>query len=157
KRSTSSNGIRYSIVTPVFASLGYSSGSGTTLTWRLDMKNIALAFVICVGVASAQIPQASKVPTQPNQQAVTAPNPNIDMDGYLKVSAEAAKHRQTRRLTEKDFLAMSAEDGTVVLDARSKEKYDLLHIKGAVNLSFPDITIESLKKTFPDKDTRILI
>ena len=34
---------------------------------------------------------------------------------------------------------MSREPGTIVLDARSKEKYDLLHVKGAINLSFPDI------------------
>lgn len=121
------------------------------------MKTIALAFVICVGIASAQIPQDSKPPSPPTQQAVAAPNPNIDMDGYLKVAQEAAKHRQTRRLTEKDFLAMSAEEGTIVLDARSREKYDLLHVKGAVNLSFPDITIESLAKKFPDKNARILI
>ena len=35
--------------------------------------------------------------------------------------------------------------------------FDLLHIKGAVNLSFPDITVESLAKNFPDKGQRILI
>ena len=46
---------------------------------------------------------------------------------------------------------MSSENGTIVLDARSKEKYDLLHIKEAINLSFPDIDVESLKKTLPDK------
>jgi phage shock protein E len=84
-------------------------------------------------------------------------NPNIDMEGYLRVSKEAAKHRETRRLTEEDFIRMAAEEGTIVLDARSKEKYDLMHIKGAINLSFSDITIESLKKAIPDKDTRVLI
>jgi hypothetical protein len=45
----------------------------------------------------------------------------------------------------------------VVLDARSGEKYDELHVKHAINLSFPDIAIESLKKTIPDKKARILI
>ena len=44
-----------------------------------------------------------------------------------------------------------------MLDARSRQKYDLLHVKGAVNLSFPDITVESLKRTIPDKSTRVLI
>jgi hypothetical protein len=121
------------------------------------MKHIALAFVVCVGIASVQAQKGSQPQGQPTQQAVAAPNPNIDMDGYLKISQEAAKHRASRRLTEKDFLKMSAEEGTIVLDARSKEKFDLLHVKGAVNLSFPDITIESLKKTFPDKEARILI
>lgn len=84
-------------------------------------------------------------------------NPAIDMDGFLKVSREAAKHRESRRLSETDFLRMAAEPGTIVLDARSKQKYDLLHIKGAVNLSFPDITIESLAQLIPDKTTRVLI
>jgi len=85
------------------------------------------------------------------------PNPAIDMAGYLKVAEEAAKHRESRRLTEADFIRMSREEGTIVLDARSKEKYDLLHIKGAINLSFPDIAVESLEKTLPDKSARILI
>ena len=52
---------------------------------------------------------------------------------------------------------MSREPGTVVLDARSREKFDELHVKGALNLSFPDIAVESLKKTLPDKSTLILI
>jgi hypothetical protein len=84
-------------------------------------------------------------------------NPAIDMKGYLKVSREAAKYRETRRLTEDEFIKMAAEKGTVVLDARSKQKYDELHIKGAVNLSFPDITVDSLATLFPDKNARILI
>ena len=84
-------------------------------------------------------------------------NPAIDMDGYLRVSQEAAKHRASRRLTEDDFIRMSREPGVIILDARSREKFDLLHIKGAVNLSFPDITVESLKRTLPDKTARILI
>ena len=84
-------------------------------------------------------------------------NPAIDMQGYLRISAEAAKHRESRRLTEAEYIQMSRETGTVVLDARSPEKYNELHIKGAINLSFPDITVESLKSTLPDKNTRILI
>jgi hypothetical protein len=86
-----------------------------------------------------------------------SPNPAIDMEGYLKVSKEAAEHRASRRVSEEDFIRMAAESGTIVLDARSAEKYKLMHIKGAINLSFPDITIESLKKTIPDKETRIMI
>lgn len=84
-------------------------------------------------------------------------NPAIDMEGYLQVSRAAAKHRQTRRISEDDFIRMSREPGTIILDARSREKYDLLHIKGAIHLSFPDITVDSLKQTLPDKSARILI
>jgi hypothetical protein len=84
-------------------------------------------------------------------------NPAIDMAAHLRVSAEAARHRRTRRVSEKDFLRMSREPGTVVLDARSAERYDELHVAGAVNLSFPDFTEAALKELFPSKDTRILI
>ena len=85
------------------------------------------------------------------------PNPAIDMAGYLKVSQDAAQHRESRRLSEEEFLRMGREPGTIVLDARSKEKFDELHVKGAINLSFPDIAVESLAKAIPDKATRILI
>lgn len=84
-------------------------------------------------------------------------NPAIDMEGYLRVAREAAQHRETRRLSEAEFIRMSREPDTVILDARSREKYDELHVAGAINLPFPDIAIESLKATIPDKGTRILI
>jgi phage shock protein E len=84
-------------------------------------------------------------------------NPAIDMHGYLQVAGEAAIHRESRRVSEDDFIRMSGEPGTIVLDARSREKYDELHIRGAVNLSFPDITVESLRRIIPDRNTRILI
>ena len=84
-------------------------------------------------------------------------NPAIDMPGFLRISAQAAEHRESHRVSEADFLRMSQQPGTIVLDARSAEKFRLLHIKGAINLSFPDITVDSLKQTIPDKGTRILI
>jgi hypothetical protein len=105
--------------------------------------------VLCLGLAI--IPFVTAV------EPAGPPNPAIDMEGFLRLSQEAAKHRATRRLTEAEFLRMSAEPGTIVLDARSKQKYDLLHVRGAINLSFPDITVESLKKALPDKTARVLI
>lgn len=97
-------------------------------------------------------------PLAGGQPAGRAPaNPSIDMEGYLRVSAQAAQHRETRRVPEADFIRMSREPGTIVLDARSRQRFDELHVRGAINLSFPDIAIESLQKTIPDKATRILI
>ena len=52
---------------------------------------------------------------------------------------------------------MSREPGTIVLDARSKAKCDELHVEGAINLSFPDIAVQSLAEALPDKNARILI
>ncbi len=84
-------------------------------------------------------------------------NPAIDMPGYLRVAHEAALHREARRVSEADFIRLAREPETIVLDARSRAKYDELHVKGAVNLSFPDIALASLARAIPDKDTRILI
>lgn len=84
-------------------------------------------------------------------------NAAIDMHGYLQLANEAATHRESHRVSEAEFIRMSQEPGTVVLDARSRQKYDELHVKGAINLSFPDIAIESLERALPDKNIRILI
>jgi hypothetical protein len=90
-------------------------------------------------------------------EASAADNPAIDIHGYLRIANEAAAHRESHRLSEAEFIRMSREPGTIVLDARSRQKYDEMHVKGAINLSFPDIAIESLERTLPDKNLRILI
>ncbi len=89
--------------------------------------------------------------------AAVPDNPAIDMDGYLKVAREAALYRQSHRVSQEEFIRMSQEPGTIVLDARSAAKYAELHVKGAINLPFPDIAVQSLRDTIPDKSTRILI
>jgi len=84
-------------------------------------------------------------------------NPAINMDGYLHVAKEAAEYREPRRLSEESFIQKSLEPNTIILDARSRERFNDLHIKGAINLSFPDIAIASLEELIPDKNTTILI
>lgn len=112
----------------------------------MRFRGMVLTLGVIAGTASASV----------GDRPETA-NPAIDMEAYLRVSQEAAKHRESRRLSEEEFIAMSHEPGTIVLDARSPEKYKLLHIRGAVNLSFPDITVDSLQTLLPDTNTRILI
>jgi len=85
------------------------------------------------------------------------PNPLIDYDTFLAYAADVGRLRNERRVTEEEFIAMSAEPGTVIFDARSDDKYARLHVKGAKHLSFPEITAEELAKLFPTKSTRILI
>jgi hypothetical protein len=84
-------------------------------------------------------------------------NPAIDMKAHIRLTEEAAKLREGRRLTEEEFLRMSREPGTVILDARSTEMFDRLHVKGAVHLSYPDFTAGALARVIPSKETRILI
>lgn len=84
-------------------------------------------------------------------------NGRIDYEAFLKLTREVEPYRQSRRISEDEFLRMAAEEGTVVLDTRSKEKYDLRHVKGAVHLNFSDFTDQALARVIPSKDTRILI
>jgi len=90
-------------------------------------------------------------------RAEDIPNPLIDYDAFARQVAEVGRIREQRRLTEAQFIRMAKQPGTVVLDARSAEKFALLHIHGARNLSLPDMTEEELARIIPRKTTRVLI
>jgi hypothetical protein len=130
---------------------------------KLNHKCLSALFTLamsCMGLSAQAQDKPDDVIANPpaaDKQKAVIVNPEIDMKGFLDISTKAAVHRETRLLTEEEFILMSQEPGTIILDARSSEMYKLLHIKGAINLSFPDIAIESLKNTLPDKNTRILI
>jgi hypothetical protein len=113
-----------------------------------------IPLVLVVALSACASMDVAKVDALP---ATGVANPAIDMDGFLDVARDAAAHRESRRLTEAQFLAMMAEPGTIVLDARSAERYAMRHVRGAVNLPFPDIAIDSLAQALPDKGARILI
>jgi len=91
------------------------------------------------------------------QAAEPIRNPLIDYTAFRKIAADVQPVREQRRITEEQFATMAAERGTIVLDARSADKYALRHIRGAVSLPFTDFTAESLARVIPGKDTRILI
>lgn len=93
----------------------------------------------------------------PASFAASLDNPQIDYVGFERNVFEVGALREARRVTEAEFLRMAAEPGTVVLDARSERLYKLRHVKGAVNLSFPDFTATTLAEIIPTKDTRVLI
>jgi 3-mercaptopyruvate sulfurtransferase SseA len=92
-------------------------------------------------------------------QAWTAdiPNPLIDYQAFLSNAREVGDLREKRRVTEKQFIRMASDPSTVVLDARSARMFELLHIRGAKNLSLPDMTEAELARIIPSKSTRVLI
>lgn len=85
------------------------------------------------------------------------PNPAIDYEAFQKLTAELAPVREKRRVSEEDFIRIAAEPGVIVLDARTKDKYEQIHVKGAKHLAFTDFTAEDLAKVIPAKDTKVLI
>lgn len=83
-------------------------------------------------------------------------NPRVDVGGFAARVAEAEGLRERRRVGEEAFLAL-VEPGSVILDCRSREAFDRLHVRGAVNLPFAEITADTLARVVPFSDTRILI
>ncbi|EAQ80398.1 rhodanese-like domain-containing protein [Blastopirellula marina] len=84
-------------------------------------------------------------------------NPLIDFDGHLKQALQAREVRAKRRVSEQEFLEMSQDPATLVLDARSASMYKLLHVEGAVNLPYTEFTAASLAQVIPTPETRVLI
>jgi len=101
------------------------------------------AFMICLLAISASAAEIS--------------NPLIDYQAFEADVSKVGKLREQRRVSEADFIRMSKDPDTVVLDARSAGKFTLLHVKGARNLSLPDITEDELAKVIASKSTRVLI
>jgi hypothetical protein len=90
-------------------------------------------------------------------EATDIHNPLIDYQAFMSNVREVGAIRQDRRVTERQFLRMASDPDTVVLDARSARMFGLLHIRGARNLSLPDMTAAELAKVIPSKSTRVLI
>lgn len=85
------------------------------------------------------------------------PNRLIDATAFLRDVSEAQDIREKNRITEDEFINMQKDPGTLVLDARSLDKYRLMHVAGAKHLAFTDFTERSLAAVIPHKDTRVLI
>ena len=107
---------------------------------------VALLMVSLAGLAAAE--ERSQPPID---------NPLIDYGAFQSGVERVGQVRENLRLTEREFLRMARDPSTVILDARSAEKFALLHVRGAKNLSLPDITEEELAKIIPARSTRILI
>ncbi|MBR9834968.1 MAG: rhodanese-like domain-containing protein [Alphaproteobacteria bacterium] len=94
------------------------------------------------------------------QEASTAPaagSAEIDYPGFLALSEDVFALRETRLVSLADFTRMKGEPGTLILDTRSRQAFEMGHVDGAVNLPFSDFTDAKLAEVIPSKDTRILI
>jgi phage shock protein E len=130
-----------------------------TLFWKPGwVSAIALGWVVSAAIVHAQpaAHPAAHPAAQPKGDP-TLQNPAINYDAFAKSVAEVGKLRQTRRISEAKFIAMAADPNTVILDARSASMYARRHVKGAVNLSFPDFSDAALAAVIPTKTTRVLI
>lgn len=107
--------------------------------------NIIMSLVL----ASAAVPLAA-------QDALD--NPLIDYPGFEALAGDVGAYRAERRIPLAQFIAMTQQDGVILLDARSETAFAQGHIEGAINLPFPDFSDDRLAEVLgPDKNRPILI
>ena len=87
----------------------------------------------------------------------SAKNPQVDYDGFLKLTSELSEYRSTRLVSLSRFQQLAASENTIILDTRSAAAFQQGHIKGAVNLPFSDFTDGKLAETIGDPNRPILI
>lgn len=113
--------------------------------------SIALSIALLLSGTSLVIAQSLA------QSQAPIPNAQIDYEAFESTVEATGPVRENRRLTEAEFLEMLGQDGVVLLDARSAQRYEQRHIVGAVNLPFTEFTAENLAAVIPSPDTPILI
>ncbi|HYG51639.1 MAG TPA: rhodanese-like domain-containing protein [Flavobacteriales bacterium] len=95
--------------------------------------------------------------TMLDKTATTYAKAKVDFNAYEKLVAEVKEHRAKRLVSLDDFLKMSNEENTIILDTRSDNMYERRHVKGAKHLSFTNFTQRNLDRLLRNKDLRILI
>jgi len=115
-----------------------------------------ICFIMSTLATSAQSPDSIKV-INLSEYLNQKRSKKIDYSGFITLGDSLQQIRMKRLISEEQFYAYMQDPNTVVLDARSKEAYQDIHIKGALHLNFSDFTAKKLKRKIPDKKTRILI
>lgn len=76
---------------------------------------------------------------------------------FAQLVDEVQEYRKLRLLSLDHFLAQSKKENTIILDTRSRFRYERKHLKGAINLPFSDFTQMELAKIIPNPDMTVLI
>ncbi len=127
--------------------LALGIGIGAVVTTRAPQKETSSA------VIGAET-QERKPEEQRKRSYVKA---RVSFGDFKGLVAEVEAHRASRLVDLDTFLKMSQEPGVIVLDSRSKFRYDRIHLKGAKHLAFTDFTQGTLAQVIPSLDTKILI
>jgi uncharacterized protein YdaT len=129
---------------------GVENGLNNVLIGAIKKQAKEKGFSFAEGAALGGL-EANTVSLPPFQPAYV----NFD---FFEETMQAAKAVRAQRLINMEtFTRYAKEKNTIILDTRSKEMYDKMHIKGAVHLNFSDFNQTSLAKVIPTKDTRVLI
>lgn len=85
------------------------------------------------------------------------PKAKVSFNDFRGLVDEVEAYRNSRLIDFDQFLEISRRENVVILDTRSKFRYDRIHIAGAKHLNFSDFTQSRLLEVIPDFSTTVLI
>ncbi len=128
----------------------------------------AVAFCFCMVAFNSNLaaqerssqqspPPANQITPAVQTQPIARKTGACDFDSFVKVANIVQHERAQRLLSAKQFVQKASEPGTVVLDARSEDSFELVRVKGSKNLPYTNFGEVTLGKLIPHRGTKILI
>lgn len=81
----------------------------------------------------------------------------VNFEDYELIINQVKKVRSDKLINFDQLLEFQKHPHTIILDTRSKDKYEAKHLAGAINLPFTEFTTERLRGLIPKTNTRIII
>lgn len=110
-------------------------------------------FIFLCGTYSIFLPSENEI--TPSEKDY--PTSLVSLNDFQNLASEIEAHRAERLISLDSFIELSKDKKTIILDTRSKVRFDRKHLAGAIHLAFTEFSQSNLKKLIPDPDTRILI
>ena len=113
------------------------------------MQRLTIGVLMAVGLPSTVFADSPDAPEYPSAK--------VSYGDFKTLVETVEEHRAERLVGLDEFLEMSKDPTTVILDTRSAERFERIHVAGAKHLNFSDFNQRSLAELIPDPNTRILI
>ena len=113
------------------------------------MQRLKYVVLMAVGLPSTVFADSPDAPEYPSAK--------VSYADFKTLVETVEKHRSERLVGLDEFLEMSKDPNTIILDTRSAERFERIHVAGAKHLNFSDFNQRSLAELIPDPNTRILI
>jgi len=121
----------------------------TPMPLEKHMQNISKLFFLSTILLLSKPAQSESM--------VAYPSAKVSFSDFKSLVATVESHRTERLVSLDTFLEMSQDPDTIILDTRSENRFDRIHVKGAQHLNFSDFNQQSLAELIPNPNTRVLI
>ncbi len=124
--------------------------------FRMQLLTMVLVVFVFAQTAQAQVAK-EPLHVPPAELNAKYRGGACNFDQFTQAVLDVQKRRKERLLTAEEFAKLAATPGTVVLDARSEGSFELLHVKGSINLPYTNFGMETLRKIIPEGTSKLLI